>query len=79
MPKDYFRGFHDVNSAMNKFLEQISILGGLLITVLGLIIMLIHNDTGHIPHDLSVFTLALVFVVGVILIYFMVRNRGIGP
>lgn len=62
---------------MNRFLYYSSFFGGILITFLGLLIMLIKNDTGENPHMLSLFTLILVFLVGFALILYIVKNKGI--
>ena len=62
---------------MKKLLYYLSFFGGILITFLGFIIMLIKNEIGEIPHGLSTFTLVLVFVAGFALILYIVRNKGI--
>ena len=62
---------------MNKLLYYVSFFGGILITLLGIIIMLIKNDTGQNPHVLATVTLVFVFVVGFSLILYIVRNKGI--
>jgi formate/nitrite transporter FocA (FNT family) len=62
---------------MNRILYYLSFFGGIIITFLGLLILLIKNDTGEMPHVLTLFTLILVFVVGFLLIVYIVRNKGI--
>jgi hypothetical protein len=62
---------------MEKFLKYASFFGGLVIVLLGIIIMLMDNNMGHAPHDLVLFTLSLVFIVGAMLILYIVKNRGI--
>jgi formate/nitrite transporter FocA (FNT family) len=62
---------------MNKLLYYLSFFGGIIITLLGVVILLIKNDTGENPHVLSTVTLVLVFVVGFSLIVYIVRNKGI--
>jgi formate/nitrite transporter FocA (FNT family) len=61
---------------MIKILRYIAYFGGHTIVALGLLIMLIENDTGETPHDLVALTLALVFIIGTTLIVYLVRNRG---
>ncbi|MBV6647657.1 MAG: hypothetical protein KI790_19520 [Cyclobacteriaceae bacterium] len=62
---------------MTKFLRKASFFGGLLLAVLGIVIMLMKNDTGEHPEELVVFTTLLVFVVGFSLILYLIKNRGI--
>ena len=61
-----------------KWLGYLSFFGGIVIALLGIIILLIEGDTGERPHELTQFTLFLVFAVGLILIIYLIKNRGIG-
>ncbi len=62
---------------MIKSLRILIFLGGLAIVVLGLVIMLLLNDTGKTPENLVTLVTWLNFVVGTLLILYMVKKRGI--
>ena len=57
-------------------LRAIIFVGALLIALLGIIIMLIVNDGGR-PHQLIQLTLILNFGFGLLLVFFMIKNKGI--
>ncbi len=62
---------------MIKLLRYFSYFGGIAITLIGIIIMLIEGDTGEAPEHLIIFTLALVFLVGVSVILYLLKNKGL--
>ena len=62
---------------MKKILRYTSFFGGIVITLLGIIILLIQNDTGQSPTDLISFTLILVFLIGLAVISYIVLNKGV--
>ena len=51
--------------------------GGLVIVILGLVIMLLINDSGKTPQTLVTVVTWLNFLVGGLLIFYMTRRKGI--
>lgn len=65
------------NYSMITTLRRIVYFGGLFITLMAIILIMIKNDIGYIPEYLSVFMLSLIFVMGGLLI-FLIAKRGLG-
>lgn len=62
---------------MIKFLQNFSFFGGLAIVLLGVIIILITNDTGYEPKLLIKITTMMVFVFGIsIFLMLYIRSKG---
>ncbi len=62
---------------MLKTLRFLIFIGGLAIVMLGLVIMLLANQAGHTPEHLVIAVTWLNFIVGGILLFYMVKRRGI--
>ena len=63
---------------MQQTLRFLVFVGGLVIIVLGLVIMLLENEPKYSVENLVNIELFLTFGVGILLIFYMVRKRGIG-
>ena len=63
---------------MLQTLRFLVFVGGLVIIALGLVIMLLENEPKYDVEYLVNIELFLTFAVGLLLIFYMVRKRGIG-
>lgn len=61
---------------MNRILKQIAFYGGLLITFLGLVLILIVNETKHSPEWLITLMMSILFTSG-IAILIVIINKGV--
>ena len=62
---------------MINTLRVLIFVGGLVIVILGLVIMLLINDSGKTPQTLVTVVTWLNFLVGGLLIFYMTRRKGI--
>ncbi|MEQ8471880.1 MAG: hypothetical protein RIC35_11885 [Marinoscillum sp.] len=61
---------------MITVLRRLVYFGALFIALMGILIMLIKNDIGYVPHDIKNFLLSMIFVVGVMLIV-LIYKKGL--
>lgn len=57
--------------------RRIVYFGSLLVALMTIILMMIKDDIGHVPHGLQVTMLSIIFVLGMLLIY-LISRKGMG-
>jgi len=62
---------------MINSLRVLIFIGGLVIVILGLVIMLLLNESGKKPETLVMVVTWLNFIVGGLLIFYMAKRKGI--
>lgn len=61
---------------MITVLRRLVYFGALFIALMGILMMLIKNDIGYVPHDVKNFLLAMIFLVGIMLVV-LIAKKGL--
>lgn len=51
--------------------------GSLFLAIMTIVLIMIHDDMGYVPHDVQVGMLTLIFILGALLAFLMIK-RGMG-
>ncbi|MFY0606001.1 MAG: hypothetical protein JXR10_04755 [Cyclobacteriaceae bacterium] len=57
-----------------KILSTVVYFASIFITLMAIVLMLVNNEIGHVPGWLKMFVLSIIFVVGVLLFFIIIKD-----